>query len=97
MMMTIRLITTTDVRINTSKISCALWCQRGQDDVTSKGYDMITTVKLITKENWHSEYELSIANKVSIGDHNKMITITTIVKKIIYSLLPTRSRLMSRQ
>ena len=80
-MIVIRMITTTDVRINTSKISCALRCQRGQDDVTSIGYDMITTVAMITKENWHHKYALSVANEVSIDDHNKMITITTIVKK----------------
>ena len=64
MIMIIRMITTSDVRINTSKISCALRCQRGQDDVTSKGYDMITTVAMITKENWHHKYEPPVANEV---------------------------------
>ena len=94
MIMTIRMITTTDVRTNTSKISCALRCQRGQDGgISSNGYDMITTITM----NDHHKYALSVANEVSIDDHNKMITITTIVKKIIYSLLPTRSRLMIRQ
>ena len=63
--------------------------------------DMITTIAMITKENWHHRYVLPGANHVSIDDHNKMITITTIVKRKsfinIYSLLPTRSRLMIRQ
>ena len=63
-MIVIRMITTTDVRINTSKISCALLYQRGQDDVTSKGYDMVTSITMITKENWHHKYEPPVANEV---------------------------------
>ena len=44
----------------------------------------ITTITMITKENWHHKYALPVANEVSIDDHNKMITITTIVKKKIF-------------
>ena len=45
---------------------------------------MITTITITNRENWHHRYALSVANEVSIDDHNKMITITTIVKKKIF-------------